>query len=321
MAAAEGAGLPIVREASSEADMAAVARLTSEITPDDPMTVEEMRWADLTYPGTIRYLAEVDGEPVGAASVGRIYVYPPEYPDAWAHLVVAAAHRRRGIGEALLAAVSDGARRSGKTGLHLRTSEARPEGIAFLEHRGFTELERARMVELGLDGLTAPPVEMPAGSTITTLAARPDLVAGVHLVALEAFQDIPGGDSPMVAGDLAEFRARDVDRPGIPPEAFMVALDEATGEVVGYASLLFVPGSTTVAWHDMTAVRRDWRGRGMATALKRATIAWAIGNGLTALVTGNDEANDGMRAVNARLGYAPLPDEVFLRGPLFSGGA
>jgi GNAT superfamily N-acetyltransferase len=162
---------------------------------------------------------------------------------------------------------------------------------------------------------------MPAGSTITSIAADPGLIAGVHAVALETFEDIPGGDTPMVAGDLAEFRARDVDRPGMPHDAFMVALDDATGEVVGYASLMLVPGSTTVAWHDMTAVRRSWRGRGMATALKRATIVWAIENGLTALVTGNDVDNAGMRAVNARLGYQPLPDEVFLRGPLFSGGA
>ena len=119
-------------------------------------------------------------------------------------------------------------------------------------------------------------------------------------------------------GDLAEFRARDVDRPGIPPDAFMIALDVASGEVVGYAGLMFVPGSTTVAWHDMTAVRRDWRGRGLATALKRGDDrVGTAAHGLTALVTGNDEDNAPMRAVNARLGYQPLPDEVFMRGPLF----
>jgi len=125
----------------------------------------------------------------------------------------------------------------------------------------------------------------------------------------------------MAVGDLAEFRARDVDRPGIPPEAFMIAVDEVSGDVVGYACLLMVPGSDTVAWHDMTGVLRAWRGRGIAMALKRATIAWAIQHGLTALETGNDEANAGMRAVNARLGYQPLPDEVVMRGPLLGGGA
>ncbi len=71
----------------------------------------------------------------------------------------------------------------------------------------------------------------------------------------------------------------------------------------------------------MTAVRRAWRGRGIAVALKRATIAWAIEHGLTALETGNDQENVAMRAVNGGLGYAPLPDEITMRGPLFSGGA
>ena len=82
-----------------------------------------------------------------------------------------------------------------------------------------------------------------------------------------------------------------------------------------------ITGSTTVAWHDMTAVRRAWRGRGIARVLKEATIAWAIDHGLTALETGNDVDNAPMRAVNARLGYEPMPDEVFFRGPLFSGAA
>ena len=92
------------------------------------------------------------------------------------------------------------------------------------------------------------------------------------------------------------------------------------GDVAGWASLMFVPGSTTVAWHDMTAVGRAWRGRGVATVLKRSTIAWAIKHGLEALETGNDEDNAPMRAINARLGYRPMPDELSLRGPLSSEG-
>jgi mycothiol synthase len=217
--------------------------------------------------------------------------------------------------------VSDHARAAGKTGLQCRAWEHRPEGIAFLVNRGFRELERARMVSLDLAGLPLPVIAPPPGIGLTTLADRPDLVAGVHAVALEAFDDIPGGDTPMAAGDLAEFRARDVDRPGIPADAFMIAVDQASDEAVGYASLMFRPGSTTVAWHDMTAVRRTWRGRGIATALKLATIDWAIRNGLSALETGNDEDNAGMRAVNARLGYRPLPDELTMRGPLLTPAA
>ncbi len=315
MTSTEGPAGLALRAAVSDADLGALAELFSTVTPDDPTTLDEIRWADRTYPGILRLLAELDGRIVGAATVGRIYIYRPDHPDFWASIVVPLPDRRRGVGTALLASVSAQARRAGKTGLQMRAWEARPEGIEFLVHRGFVELDRARMLRLELAGLLPPDVQMHAGVELTNLAERPDLVAGVHRVALETFADIPG-DDPMAAGDLAEFRARDVDRPGILPGAFMVALDHETGEVVGYASLIMVPGSRTVAWHDMTAVLRAWRGRGIAIALKRATIAWAIRNGLTALETGNDEDNASMRAVNARLGYQPTPDALVMRGSL-----
>ena len=310
-----------IREIGSDADLETFVALVNEITPDDPTTLEEIRWSDATYPGTVRLLAEVGGRAVGVATVGRIYVQAADYPDLWGYLAVAEAHRRQGIGSALLTRISDHARAAGKAGLQGRVSATRPEAIAFLEHRGLAEDERSKSVRLDLDGLEPPEIAMPAGVALTDLAARPDLVQGVHRVALETFADIPWTDAPMAPGDLAEFRARDVDRPGIPHDAFMVAVEVARGAVVGYASLMFVPGSTTVAWHDMTAVRRAWRGRGLATALKRATIAWAIEHGLEALETGNDEGNAPMRAVNARLGYRPLPDEIFVRGPLQPPGA
>ena len=61
----------------------------------------------------------------------------------------------------------------------------------------------------------------------------------------------------------------------------------------------------------MTAVRRAWRGRGSRRALKRGDDrAGRSTTGSTALETGNDVDNAPMRAVNARLGYQPLPDEL-----------
>lgn len=132
---------------------------------------------------------------------------------------------------------------------------------------------------------------------------------------LEALPDIPG-DAPEAPGTFEEFRVRDVDSPSIPPGGFVVGVDAATGRVIGYASLMVAPGRPDVAWHHMTGVARDWRGRGIATALKRATIDWAIANGVGALAGANDTVNAPMRAVNRRLGYQPMPDEIQYRGPL-----
>jgi GNAT superfamily N-acetyltransferase len=305
--------LVIRRAAGDDADLATVAAIVNVTSPESPTSAAERRWSDRTYPGTIRLIGELEGRPVGVATVGRIYMYRPDFDGLWASVDVLPQARRRGVGGALLRAIAGEAAALGKGFLHIPATEARSDGIAFLEHRGFVEIDRHRIVRLELAGVERPEIVAPAGLALTDLARQPDLVEGVHRVAVEAFPDIPSSE-PMATGDLDEFRARDVDRPGMPPDAFIVGVDATTGEVAGYASLLFLGGSTTEAIHDMTAVRSGWRGRGLATAMKRATIAWAIDHGLATLETGNDEANGAMRAVNARLGYRSRPDEVTLRG-------
>lgn len=298
-----------------EAELRAFVDIVNAVSPESPSSIDEVRWADRTYPGGVRFLALLDGRRVGAASVGRIYVHEASFPRLWLGIRVLADARRRGLGTALWTAVSEVARDVGKTGLQCTLSEAELDGVAFLANRGFEVLERDKIVRRDLRGLVASAVDPPRGIVLTTLAERPDLDQSLHAVALEAYPDIPSVE-PLAVGSPTEFLARDVRRSGIPAGAFTIALDEARGEVVGWASLMLAPGSTTLAWHDMTAVRRAWRGRGVASALKRATIAWAIANGLEALETGNDPDNAPMRAVNARLGYRPLPDRLMVRGPL-----
>ena len=63
-------------------------------------------------------------------------------------------------------------------------------------------------------------------------------------------------------------------------------------------------------------MKRAWRGRGIAGALKRAQIAWAIEAGLERLEAGNEVRNEPIRRLNQRLGYRPAPGRILLRGPL-----
>ena len=247
-------------------------------------------------------------------------MHGPDYERWWLGLWVMPEARRRGVGTALFRVCSDAARVAGKTGFQTELSEAHIEGHP-LPRRA--RLRGGRADEgrpPGPPGVAAPDPAPPAGISLTTLAARPDLLPAVHRAAVEAFPDVPTGGEPLYAGTFDEFVARDVDRPDLPREGFVIAVDDATGDVAGYGNLILQAGSDTIALHDMTAVRPAWRGRGIATAIKRATIAWAIDNGLAALETGNDEHNAPMRAVNARLGYRPIPDFVGLQGPLAPEG-
>lgn len=304
-----------IRPATSDEDLAQLARIVCTVTPDFPTSVTEMRWSDDAYPGGRRFVAWLDGEPVGSGGVGRMYIYPPEYEGLWGSMVVLPQLRRQGIGSALLATIAGATAAAGKTLILGRVTADRLDAIDFLEHRGFAAYERMKAVRLDLAGRVPDPVDPPEGVIISSLAERPDLVEGVHRVAIEALPDIPG-EGPKAPATLEEFRVLEVDRPSIPAGGFAIAIDAETATVIGYASLLVLAGNPTVAWHGMTAVARSWRGRGVASALKRATIAWATANGLHALETANDEVNAPMRAVNARLGYGPMPDEIYYRGPI-----
>ena len=85
-------------------------------------------------------------------------------------------------------------------------------------------------------------------------------------------------------------------------------------EPVGYAAL---DDFGHEAYNGLTAVRRAWRRRGIATALKRTQIAAAKRAGFRRLITGSEERNDAMRSLNAKLGYTPEPrlNTLVLRGP------
>jgi hypothetical protein len=50
---------------------AMISAVTTTARPEWPTLVDEMRWSDETYPGSVRVIAELDGRAVGVATVGR----------------------------------------------------------------------------------------------------------------------------------------------------------------------------------------------------------------------------------------------------------
>ena len=118
-------------------------------------------------------------------------------------------------------------------------------------------------------------------------------------------------DSSVAPPDGLEHELRRFEGTG---GAMFVAL--AGTEVVGWAQLTASAATPGVGRHAFTAVKRDWRGKGVAGALKRAQIAWAKQAGFEQLVTRNEERNAPMRRVNERLGYRPARARLFVQGPL-----
>jgi mycothiol synthase len=148
-----------------------------------------------------------------------------------------------------------------------------------------------------------------------SIAERPDLIQAVFEAETEVAPDVPGlpghGHEPMPFERWSNFY---LEGPGAMPEALVVALVD--GEVVGYAGMRRRGATSRTGENMLTAVRRPWRKRGIATALKLAQIERARLAGIEQLFTTNDETNVGMRAVNKRLGYRPAPVEIIVSGPL-----
>jgi GNAT superfamily N-acetyltransferase len=247
---------------ADEADEQLGLDVYNAVWPQDRIGIPEERSFRASLRDYVDMLARLDGVVVGSA-VGAIMPHRPEL--VFALVTVLPERRRRGAGTALYAAVSAWARERGLDTIETIVADDDPESLAFAERRGFIEHSRERGVSLDLTRIEPPTVTPPEGVEIATWAERPELSRGMYEVALEAEPDIPGADDTQVV-PFEEWLAHDMQGPGDRPEATFVAL--ADDEVIGYAKFSLTSAQPTTAHHDLTGVKRAWRGRGVARALK-----------------------------------------------------
>jgi mycothiol synthase len=213
-------------------------------------------------------------------------------------------YRRRGIGTALLERLAD--HLAALDLPRVRATVDDDESLAFAHARGFEdtdhEIEQTRPVA------DLPPTgDAPDGVEVVLAADRPGL--------WEAAYDRFGREA---TSDFALSTALDVT-----PERWATSwlgepmfLAVHEGEVVGCAGLIVDTDVTDRAENALTAVRRDWRGRGLAIHLKLVTLAWAAEHGIAEVYTWTQDGNDAMRSLNTRLGYATTRRSTMVARPL-----
>ena len=303
-----------IRECTSEADEQVSLDLHNAVWPDQAITMAEVRSFKSSTRANADFLVVLGGAAVGSAVVA---ILPQRLDRAFVLMTVLAARRRLGAGTMLYQAVSRWARDRSLDALWAPAEENDPESLAFAERRGFVEVERHSRMVLDLASIEEPLVVPPAGIEITRWAGRPELARGIYEVAAQAYADVPGAEQDEME-PFEDWLAHDMSGSGDRPEATFVAL--AGDEVVGYAKFSLTHARPTVASHDMTGVKRAWRGRGIARALKCAEISWAMHSGFQQLETSNEVRNEPMRRLNAQLGYRAAPGRVLLQGPLAATG-
>jgi len=289
-----------VRVAETDADLEAWRGVRVVVLPNERAdSIEQLR-ASATAERLL-LLAERDGDVVGSGVAGRAdsggsFVVPRVVPEA----------RRQGIGTLLLRELATHAEALGFTDAGSNVDD--PGSFAFAERFGFREVGR-QVEQVRAIRTDEPAPAIPEGVQFVSLAERPELWRRLyHELALQAFEDIP---TPRPLEVTLEQWERDWV---YSPEGSFVAL--AGDEIVGCAGLMRDDDHADRAENSLTAVRRDWRGRGLARALKETVIAWGAANGLREIYTWTQTGNENMRAVNETLGYVTRNVSISVRAPL-----
>lgn len=289
-----------LRRAVTDAELEAWRQVRLAVQPNERApSLEELRRPET--PERLYLLAGLDGDVCGSGSAGR-----SDFAGR-ASLVarVLPEFRLRGVGTAVLHALADHVHAQGFDEVGSTVED--PGSLVFAEQFGFREVDR-QVEQVRVIG-SEPPPAAPDGVEIFSLAERPELWRAVYdTVAQEAFVDMPL-DTPLEI-PLEQWEGEWMTCPA----ATFVAVSE--GEAIGCAGLQPDEDEPGRAENALTAVRRDWRGRGIAIALKQAALRWAQANGIGEVYTWTQRRNEPMLRLNERLGYAYRSESISIRASL-----
>jgi mycothiol synthase len=257
--------------------------------------------AELRSAGSFMLLAYRDGALAGSGSASRSdigggAVTPRVLP----------AHRRRGVGTALLQRLASHAESCGYDEMGSMVDDA--GSFSFAQHFGFAETGR-QVEQVRAVAADEPWPAIPEGVEVTTVAERPELLSRLyHELALQAFEEMPTPRRVQIT--LEQWESDWLNW----PEATFVAL--AGDEIVGMAGLNHDADRPDRAENALTAVRSDRRGQGLARMLKETATAWASEHGIREIYTWTQTGNENMRAVNERLGFVTRANSISVRRKL-----
>ena len=253
------------------------------------------------------WVAEEEGEIVGRARAS-FETFSSARDVGRLNVSVAPKQRRRGIGAALYSVAEEhlvhvGARR-------LVATADDPAGGPFLEARGFrhTRTDVISAVEPAAADLAVFPrlkaARAAEGLRLVPLAAVRDRPREMYELHAAALADVPT-DTPFDALGYDDWLRSDWSYPDVSDEGSFVVLD---GERPVSFAFVVVDPDGAMAVNAMTGTLREHRGRGLARLVKLASIRWAAEHGIERILTGNDETNAAMLAVNRWLGYRPFTE-------------
>ena len=287
----------MVREGRRE-DFGSAAELLNVVWPHRVGSERGLRHAADVAPPIAhrRYWAAEDGGKLVGWATAAIEHQSAERP-GFLEVSVAPEARNAGVGTALLDCCEAHLAGLGvATVLSVTTPEEASQRRATA--RGFRHTNTTRIS--GVDPRSVEPQGAPPpGVDLRPLAALDP--HKVYELDAEAMRDVPGE----VAMDDVSFEQWLEDywrHPDTDLEASVAAVIDH--RPVSFSHLRIGSGGRAVT--DMTGTLRDYRGRGLALLVKRATLVNAANRGVELVCTENDETNRPMLGINEKLGYRPI---------------
>jgi mycothiol synthase len=299
-------------------DYASYITLIKLIRPESPLTVDYFFQQDAKRdPKCLAgyFVAEDEGEFLGYTNYEQnAELYHPQ--KFWMSVRVMPEHRRKGIGTALFDTLLSASQEHQAISLHTTLQEDNPAGLQFAKKRGFVITGTRYPSRLDPGSFDSAPYQElfakleEAGirlHSVASLASDPERDAKLLAIQTLIERDVPL-PVPLTELTLEQYRKAYIENPQLVVDASMVAVHQ--GRYVGL-TMTFKEGTDSLL-NAVTGVHPEYRGKGIATALKVRVAEYAKAHQFLQISTVNDEVNTAILRVNDKMGFVRQPAQYWL---------
>ena len=230
-------------------------------------------------------------------------------------------YQHQGVGTALYQAFSEAIAPHNPIEINADSYDDIPSRVQFWQKRGFVETSQVSDFHLNVEnfdpGVLQGTADRVAASgirihTYSELKSDSECDRKVYDLHCSLCDDMPSSE-PFTHLPFEDFRKKYLqeDGPGYLPDAWFVAIDgnDKSGGYIGLSALI-KPGSDDYLYTHLTGVLSEYRGLGVASALKLRTALYASENDVPEIRTTVAQTNNAMLRINEKMGFVKQPSWI-----------